>query len=119
MMKNILKLEEAAMFMLALLLFEQQCAMSWWWFWGCLLLPDLSMLGYLANAKTGAWVYNVFHHKGVAILLFFIGTYFTVEPLVFAGIVLFAHSSMDRMFGYGLKLVTGFQDTHLGKIGKK
>ncbi len=28
------------------------------------------------------------------------------------------HSAMDRVFGYGLKYTTGFQDTHLGKIGK-
>lgn len=107
------------MFMLALLLYIQQYPMSWWWFVGCLLLPDLSMLGYLANARTGAYLYNFFHHKGVAITLFIIGTYFTIEPLVFVGLVLFAHSSMDRIFGYGLKFVTGFQDTHLGKIGKK
>jgi hypothetical protein len=36
-----------------------------------------------------------------------------------AGIILFAHSSMDRLFGYGLKYFTGFSDTHLGKIGKE
>lgn len=118
-MTKLLKLEEAAMFVLALLMFYQQCAMSFWWFWGCLLLPDLSMLGYLAGARTGAYIYNFFHHKGVALLIYFIGTWFLVEPLTFAGIVLFAHSSMDRVFGYGLKLVTGFQDTHLGRIGKK
>lgn len=118
-MTKLLKLEEVAMFALALLMFEQQCTLSWWWLWGCLLLPDLSMLGYLANARTGAYVYNFFHHKGVALLVYFTGTWFVYEPLVFAGILLFAHSSMDRVFGYGLKLATGFQDTHLGRIGKK
>jgi len=35
------------------------------------------------------------------------------------GIILFGHSSMDRMFGYGLKLGQGFKYTHLGIIGKK
>lgn len=117
-MSKLLKLEEVAMFLLAMLMFEQQCTISWWWFIGCLLLPDLSMLGYLANARTGAALYNFFHHKGVALLLYFAGTWFALEPLTFAGIILFAHSSMDRAFGYGLKLVTGFQDTHLGCIGK-
>ena len=29
-----------------------------------------------------------------------------------------AHIAMDRALGYGLKLPTGFTDTHLGKIGK-
>ncbi len=117
-MSKLIKLEEAAMFVLALLMFEQQCTISWWWFWGCLLLPDLSMLGYLANARTGAYIYNFFHHKAVAIIIYLIGTYTANEIWVFIGIILFAHSSMDRVFGYGLKLVSGFQDTHLGRIGK-
>lgn len=25
---------------------------------------------------------------------------------------------LDRAFGYGLKLPTGFKDTHLGRIGR-
>jgi len=32
---------------------------------------------------------------------------------------MFGHSSMDRMFGYGLKTEEGFKYTHLGMIGKK
>ncbi len=32
---------------------------------------------------------------------------------------LFAHSSMDRMLGYGLKYEDSFGNTHLGMIGKK
>lgn len=117
-MSKLLKLEEVAMFLLAMLMFEQQCTLSWWWFFGCILLPDLSMVGYLGGPRTGAWVYNLFHHKGFALLVYFAGTWFAYEPLAFAGIILFAHSSLDRFFGYGLKLVTGFQDTHLGRIGK-
>jgi hypothetical protein len=41
------------------------------------------------------------------------------EVLQIAGIILFGHSSMDRTFGYGLKLGEGFKYTHLGIIGKK
>ena len=33
-------------------------------------------------------------------------------------IILFAHISMDRIFGYGLKFNDSFFNTHLGKIGK-
>ncbi len=29
------------------------------------------------------------------------------------------HIGVDRLLGYGLKLPTGFQDTHLGRIGRK
>lgn len=117
-MTKLIKLEEAAMFALALLMFVQQCTLPWWWFAACLLLPDVSMLGYLGGPRTGAYIYDFFHHKGVAILVYFAGTYFISEALTFAGIILFAHSCMDRVFGYGLKYVTDFKDTHLGRIGK-
>jgi hypothetical protein len=29
-----------------------------------------------------------------------------------------AHIAIDRALAYGLKLPTGFQDTHLGRIGR-
>jgi hypothetical protein len=33
-----------------------------------------------------------------------------------AGVILFGHSSMDRIFGYGLKYSDSFQHTHLGML---
>ena len=116
-MKISLKLEEAMMFALSLLLFHQ-LHYSWMWFWILFLSPDLGMLGYLVNTKVGAVSYNAFHHKGIAILIFIIGFYFKVMELEFVGILLFSHSSFDRMLGYGLKYNDSFQNTHLGLIGK-
>ncbi|GAA4319356.1 DUF4260 domain-containing protein [Compostibacter hankyongensis] len=118
-MKTILILEELACFALAVLAFYLQCSLAWWWFPALILAPDISMLGYLAGNKTGACVYNFFHHKGTAIALYLAGWYTGHQWLLFCGILLFAHSSMDRIFGYGLKYATGFSDTHLGKIGRK
>jgi hypothetical protein len=40
------------------------------------------------------------------------------QPLQLAGLILFGHSSMDRVMGYGLKYPDAFQHTHLGMIGK-
>jgi len=60
----------------------------------------------------------LFHHKGVALILFGVSLFAECNPLMLAGIILFGHSAMDRMFGYGLKYTTGFAYTHLGKIGK-
>ncbi|PWT99714.1 MAG: DUF4260 domain-containing protein, partial [Bacteroidetes bacterium] len=34
------------------------------------------------------------------------------------GTILWSHSCMDRIFGYGLKYENGFKFTHLGVIGK-
>lgn len=118
-MKNVLRLEEAAMLLLAIFLFNLQSPYAWWVFAACFLLPDVSMLAYLLNNKAGARVYNIFHHKGLAILIYIAGYYLHSDVAVFCGLLLFAHSSFDRMQDYGLKYTSGFKDTHLGKIGRK
>lgn len=89
------------------------------WVWVLLFFsPDISMLGYVVNNKVGAISYNIFHHKGVAIALAFAGFFVGNEVLLAVGALLFAHSSFDRMLGYGLKYASGFGDTHLGKVGR-
>lgn len=118
-MKTLLNLEEVAMFLMAIILFNVRISYAWWVFPACLLLPDLSMIGYAAGNKVGAVVYNFFHHKGIALLVYLAGHLLGFEWLAFTGIILFAHSCMDRVFGYGLKYMTGFKDTHLGEIGHK
>ena len=116
-MKNLLKIEELAMFVLSIILFNQ-LHYSWWLFPALILLPDLSMLGYLHNNKTGAILYNLAHHKAVAIGFGFVGFQLANEPLLFTGILLFGHSSLDRIFGYGLKYFDAFEHTHLGYLKK-
>lgn len=113
-----LKLEEAGQFLLSLYLFSL-LDYSWWVLPACLLLPDLSMVGYLGGAKTGARLYNLFHNKFVAILVLIAGFWWSIPWLALAGVILLGHSAMDRMLGYGLKLDAGFEHTHLGRIGKK
>jgi len=116
-MKNLLRLEEFLLFGLALFLFSK---LDYGWGWYALLFfaPDLSMLGYLAGPRFGAWTYNLIHHKGVAVALYVLGYLFTVPWLMFAGTILLGHSSLDRVFGYGLKHEDAFQSTHLCVIGK-
>jgi hypothetical protein len=117
-MKQLIRLEEAAMFLFSAYLFSR-LSFEWWWFPVLILTPDISMLGYLAGNKPGAIVYNLFHHKAVALFIYTMGMYCGSEGLQLIGVILFGHSSMDRFFGYGLKCFTGFQFTHLGKIGKE
>ncbi|KAF2507785.1 DUF4260 domain-containing protein [Flavobacterium zhairuonense] len=116
-MKTVLKFEEIALFIFGIFLFHQ-LHYKWWWFLALILAPDLSMIGYAFGNKVGAFLYNIFHHKGIAILLYVLGFYFKNELLQLAGIILFSHSAMDRIFGYGLKYEKGFKYTHLGEIGK-
>jgi hypothetical protein len=117
-MKNILKLEEAAMFVFAIYALSL-VHVSWWVYLLILIAPDISCIGYGAGKRVGAVCYNLFHHKGIAIAVFIAGFALKNEWLQIAGIVLFGHSSIDRMFGYGLKLNEGFKYTHLGMIGRK
>lgn len=117
MMKNIIKLEETGM--LALSIFALGHLEAAWWYYLLLLLgPDISMLGYVMGNRVGAACYNIFHHKGIAVALFTVGFIYNEWGLQVAGIILFGHASMDRMFGYGLKTDAGFKFTHLGSIGK-
>jgi hypothetical protein len=116
MMKTIIKLEEVMMLALGIYLFDQ-LDFAWWWFVVLLLAPDIGMLGYLFGNKVGAATYNLFHHKGIAILVYLTGTYIALPVLQLTGIILFSHSSFDRALGYGLKYDNGFKYTHLGEIG--
>lgn len=114
-MKNSLKLEELAQFLLGMYLFSL-LPFAWWWFPALLLTPDIGMLGYLGGNKTGAFFYNVFHHKGVAIVMYLSGIYLSNILILLVGTILFAHSAFDRMLGYGLKYEKGFKFTHLGDL---
>lgn len=117
-MKWLLKAEELVMLLLSIFLLWNSDA-DWYWYVLVLLGPDISMLGYLVNDKVGAALYNLFHHKGLAILLFMVGMYLSLDLLLRIGVVLFGHASLDRMAGYGLKYNKGFAFTHLGVIGKQ
>lgn len=88
----------------------------WWLFPLLLLLPDIGMAGYLISPSTGAVLYNIFHHKGLAILVYLAGIYLSLPLCQLAGILLFSHASFDRIFGYGLKYRQGFNFTHLGNL---
>jgi hypothetical protein len=117
-MNTILKLEEAALFFFCIFLFSL-LKFSWWWFPALLLLPDLGMIGYLVNPKTGAFTYNLLHHRLVASAVAIYAITSGNEYWKLAAVILFAHISMDRFFGYGLKYNDSFYHTHLGEVGKK
>ena len=116
-MKALLKTEELAEMLLAVVVFAQ-LPYAWWVLPAAFLLPDLSMLGYLAGPRAGAFSYNLLHHKALAIAMGLTGWALGQPLLLLAGTVLLFHSAFDRMLGYGLKYGSGFQHTHLGQIGR-
>jgi hypothetical protein len=117
-MKTVIKLEELGLFILGIYFFNR-LEYAWWWFLVLILAPDFSMIGYFFGNKVGAFCYNLVHHRGIAIVLYLVGIYYSNSAIQLSGVILFAHSAMDRMLGYGLKYETGFKFTHLGEIEKK
>lgn len=116
--KALLQLEGACIFGSTIWAYSR-LNQSWWMFAGVLLLPDLGMVGYLANTRAGAAIYNSVHTETPPILMLCVGL--AQDSKAVAGVALcwLAHIGMDRMFGYGLKYGTGFGHTHLGLIGRK
>lgn len=88
------------------------------WLLPLLLVPDVSMIGYIRGPRLGAMTYNLVHNLAVGLAVLAIGWFTAVAPLALAGAILVAHVGMDRALGYGLKLPTDFRDTHLGRIGR-
>lgn len=106
-------MEEAALFGFSVYLFHLT-SFEWWWFPVLILAPDIGIAGYLFNTKIGTITYNITHHKGLAVGLICAGWYFSNEWTVLIGIIMFAHSNLDRVLGYGLKYPDHFRHTHLG-----
>ena len=111
----LLRAEGAALLLTSVMLYWVSGG-SWLLFALLLLVPDLSMLGYLAGSRVGATVYNVFHAYPLPAALGAFGL-LGGSPLALAvALVWFAHIGMDRLVGYGLKYPTEFKDTHLGRV---
>jgi hypothetical protein len=91
----------------------------WPWFVVLLLTPDISIAGYVLGARAGALIYNAVHSWATGGAIALVGWVAGFVPAIFAGLLLVAHAGIDRALGYGLKGSTGFQDTHLGRIGRR
>jgi hypothetical protein len=91
----------------------------WWLFAALLLVPDVSMLGYVASPRIGRISYNIVHSYvlPLSVAIAAIAMH-SVRVLPFVCIWT-AHVGMDRALGYGLKTSDRFGDTHLGTLGKK
>jgi len=107
----LLHLEGALVLTLSILLFHQLHA-SWLLFAILFLAPDIFMLGYLANARVGAALYN-FAHTYLTLAILFAIAYFAAKPqLEPIALIWSAHIGVDRLLGFGLKYPTLFKDTH-------
>jgi hypothetical protein len=113
----LLRLEALAAVALSALFYARAGA-SWWLFAALWLLPDLSLLGYLAGPKLGARTYNAIHSYVTPAALAVTGLLLRSPVVLPYALIWINHIGVDRLLGYGLKYPAGFRWTHLGKLGK-
>ena len=89
----------------------------WWLIPALFLVPDLSWLGYLADRRVGAWIYNLAHTAPLPLVLLVSGAGWHISALTVAGAVGLFHLGLDRLMKYGVKYDHSFGITHLGVHG--
>src|SRR5699024_3203479 len=89
---------------------------SWLVFIILLFVPDLDALGYLNKVKIGSIVYNLLHTYTIPSGILLFSLFFDHEISLMLALIWISHIGMDRIFGYGLKYSTTFQDTHLNRV---
>jgi Domain of unknown function (DUF4260) len=121
----LLRVEGLAVVLLSAVLYWRSGA-HWWLFAALWLVPDLSMLGYLAGPRWGARCYDSAHtyigplmlaaalllHRPVALSA-------ALSATLPVALIWCNHIGVDRLCGYGIKYPEGFGFTHLKKLGKK
>jgi hypothetical protein len=110
--KLMLRLEGGIVALLALWLYNQT-GHSWWLFAALILVPDISMLGYLKDTKTGALIYNIGHTYIAPAIFWLIASALSLTFANSVALIWIAHIGFDRLLGYGLKYPDDFKHTHL------
>ena len=112
----LLRIEGAALVVLSLFLYREM-GVSWWLFFTLILVPDASILGYLANPRAGGIAYNLAHTTVWPIVLFGSGFAFEWKTPMAIALIWATHIGVDRLLGFGLKYRgSAFRDTHLGRV---
>jgi Domain of unknown function (DUF4260) len=115
--KILLRLEGLTLFVGMVMLYAAWGG-SWVLFAVLFLVPDLSFLAYLSDARFGAMIYNAAHSYMAPVTLMTLGFGFASPLTLSIALIWLAHIGIDRALGYGLKYTAGFGFTHLGRIGK-
>jgi hypothetical protein len=111
----LLRIEETFLLAAAVLLYAH-LGCSWLLFAVLFFAPDLFMLGYLANPRVGAALYNLGHVLFGPLALFTVASVMNKPLLMAIAIIWFSHIVFDRLLGYGLKYPAHFKDTHLQHV---
>jgi uncharacterized protein DUF4260 len=117
--RGLLRLEALAVLAAAIGLFWHVSG-DWKLFAILILVPDISMLFFIAGPRIGAMGYNTAHSIVGPVVLAAASFFVPQQPLLLPiALIWAAHVGVDRALGYGLKYATAFGDTHLGRIGRR
>jgi Domain of unknown function (DUF4260) len=116
--RRLLQLEGLALFALAIAFYIQTGA-GWKLFAILILVPDISMIFYIAGPRIGSYGYNTMHSTIGPIAATAAGVFLNQPLAIDVGLIWAAHVGIDRAMGFGLKYATSFGDTHLGRIGRR
>ena|SRR5215472_3772024 len=111
----LLQAEGAAVFAAALT-FYGYGHFRWWLFAVLILVPDISLIGYVINVRLAAMLYNLVHTSVGPIFLLLLAAILPAPQLTPYGLIWLTHLGFDRMIGAGLKYPTQFRDTHLQHV---
>ena len=112
----ILQRIESAAILALLLMAYHATGLSLVWLLVFILAPDISMLGYLKDPKIGAVIYNIGHSYIIPVILLIVSFHLQSSVWMAISLIWALHIAIDRALGFGLKLPTGFRDTHLRKL---
>lgn len=110
-----LRIEGLVLLVATIILFSGQ-GQKWWLYPVLLLVPDIFMVGYLANTKVGAFFYNLGHSYFAPALIILLAWRADNKIALALGIIWLGHIGFDRFMGYGLKYDSDFKHTHLGDL---
>lgn len=109
----VLRLDGLAVTLASIVLYRE-LGMSWWVFVVLFLVPDVSILAYLLNARVGATVYNLMHTYVWPAGMFAMGFLSARGTLMGVALIWMAHIAIDRALGFGLKYSDApFRETHV------
>ncbi|ASE58099.1 hypothetical protein AST07_01605 [Staphylococcus saprophyticus] len=114
-MRNLIKVENAFVLILVISLYFM-FDFSFWLFLIFLLAPDLTAIGYVFNKRIGSMVYNIGHTYVLPSLVTTLYLLLKEPILLQIALIWFAHISMDRTLGYGLKYASDFKITTIQKL---
>jgi hypothetical protein len=91
---------------------------SWLLFVVFLLVPDLSLLGYLVkgNGRLAAALYNGVHTYVLPLAAGLIAWKLRSVLCERLAVIWIAHIALDQLLGFGLKYPQGFKPTHIQSV---